>query len=62
MVDFYFNLKLRKATIYKIAHKWKKKKKKKKKRNKEKKCTVEAIHTILEYRMAIESYPDFMNA
>ena len=40
----------------------KKKKKKKKKRNKEKKCTVEAIHTILEYRMAIESYPDFMNA
>lgn len=48
MVDFYFNLKLWKATILKRAHKWKKKK--------EKKYTVEVIHTIPEYRMAIESY------
>ena len=60
MVDFYFNLKLRKATIYKRAHKWKKKKKKnREKKRKEKKYTVEVIHTIPQYRMAIETYPVF---
>lgn len=58
MVDFYFNLKLRKATTYKRAHKWKKKRKKKEKR-KEKKYTVEVIHNIPQYRMAIETYPVF---
>ena len=49
------------ATIYKRAHKWKKKKKKKKreKKRKEKKYTVEVIHTIPQYRMAIESFPVF---
>ena len=59
MVDFYFNLKLRKATIYKRAHKWKKKKKNREKKRKEKKYTVEVIHTIPQYRMAIETYPVF---
>ena len=59
MVDFYFNLKLRKATIFKRAHKWKKKKKNREKKRKEKKYTVEVIHTIPQYRMAIETYPVF---
>ena len=59
MVDFYFNLKLRKATIYKRAHKWKKKKENREKKRKEKKYTVEVIHTIPQYRMAIETYPVF---
>ena len=51
MVDFYFNLKLRKATTYKRAHK--------KEKRKEKKYTVEVIHNIPQYRMAIETYPVF---
>ena len=59
MVDFYFNLKLRNETIYKRAHKLKKKKKNREKKRKEKKYTVEVIHTIPQYRMAIETYPVF---
>ena len=37
----------------------KKKKKKKKEKRKEKKYTVEVIHNIPQYRMAIETYPIF---
>ena len=37
----------------------KKKKKKREKKRKEKKHTVEVIHTIPQYRMAIESFPVF---
>ena len=36
-----------------------KKKKKKEKKRKEKKYTVDVIHTIPQYRMAIESFPVF---
>ena len=38
----------------------KKKKKERKKERKDKKYIVEVIHTIPQYRMAIESYPVFL--
>ena len=42
-----------------MKKKKKEKKKRKEKKRKEKKYIVEVIHTIQQYRMAIESFPVF---